>query len=214
MSRRQIDSRGEKAISVFLDKYFYDKAREKRLLAYFERIYDAKLQIKGIDVLLDKERKIDEKAQLHYINRPLESFAFEIDYYSEEQNRIVDGWFVNVTNETEEYMLLWIDSAKTEKINRIVSEDFECVTANLLNKKHLKEYLIQLGITDQLLKKDAYEMRKKEIERIELSDDIYMRYSLDVYSEKPINMVIKKNLLDKISSKRFKIRKDGIEVIQ
>lgn len=214
MSSREIDSRGEKAIGVFLDKYFYAKAQEERIIAYAERIYDKNLQMKGIDVLVNRQRKVDEKAQIHYINRPLESFAFEINYYNEEKGFIVDGWFVSHNNETEDYLLLWIDSARTDQIYRIVSEDFECVTADLISKIHLRTYMEKLGINEQLLKKKAHEMRGKDIERIDLNEEIYLKYSNRVHPEKPINIVVKKSVLDNISTSRFRIRKDGITVLK
>ena len=51
MSRRETDSRGEKALGVFLDKYFYERAREQRLMAYFERIYTSAMQKKVLMLL-------------------------------------------------------------------------------------------------------------------------------------------------------------------
>ena len=211
MSRRAIDSRGEKAMGVFLDKYFYSKAQEARILTYAERIYDKHFQVQGIDVLLDG-RRIDEKAQLYYINRPVNTFAFEIDYYSEENDSIVDGWYINPSNQTEDYLLLWIPKARTTHINRLVSEDFEVVDANLISKSHIKAYLEKMNITDKTLKTKAIEMRDKNIERYTINDDIHLKYSMEGYSEKPINMIVKKEILDNLSKKRFEINKEGIVV--
>jgi hypothetical protein len=212
MSRRVIDMRGEKAMGVFLDKYFYSRAKEARMLSYVERIYDKQLQLQGIDVLLD-DYSIDEKAQLYYINRPVDSFAFEIDYVSEVTNSVVDGWYINPTNKTQDYLLLWIPKARTTHINRLVSEDFEVVEADLISKTHIKEYLEKLGVTDQTLKVMASEMRNKNKKRYSISGNIHLTYSLEGYTEKPINMVIKKALLDSLSQKRFEIRKEGITSI-
>jgi len=213
MSRRESDSRGEKAMGVFLDKYFYSKAQEKRLLSYVERIYDKKLQLQGIDVLIDN-RNIDEKAQLYYINNPVDSFAFEIDYFSEERGHIVDGWFINDSNKTDDYLLLWIEKARTTEINRLVAEDFENVSVDLISKKHIKAYLDGLGISNAVLKKKALEMRKNKLKRVDFSDDIHLSYSMKGYAEEPINLVIKKKVLDEISTKQYKISKTDINVLK
>lgn len=217
MSRRAIDSRGEKAMGVFLDKYFYSRAYEARILSYAKRIYDKEHQIQGIDIILN-DRAVDEKAQLYYINRPRDSFAFEIDYYNEEKKTIVDGWYIEPNNQTQDYLLLWIPKARTAQINRLVSEDFEVVEANLISKNHIKEYLKTIGVTDQILKTTAQEMRRNNIERKSINEDIHLTYSFKEnsfidYSEKPINMVVKKELLDHMSTKRFEISKEDFAII-
>ncbi len=213
MSRRATDSRGERALAVFLDQYFYSKEQANRLHAYAKRIYEKKLQIRGIDVLLDDKRKIDEKAQLYYINRPVNSFAFEIDYYDEEKEAVVDGWFVSQSNETDEYLLLWIERARTTKINRLVADDFEVVNANLIEKNHLKKYLEGIGITDYGLKKKAIEMRDCDIARVDFGENCHLKYSASGFTEKPINLVINKNVLDDLSYGRFVITKEEVKVI-
>ena len=213
MSRRATDSRGERALAVFLDQYFYSKEQANRLLAYAKRIYEKQLQIRGIDVLLEDKRKIDEKAQLYYINRPVDSFAFEIDYYDEEKESVVDGWFVSQSNETDEYLLLWIENARTTKINRLVSEDFEVVKADLIEKKHLKKYLEGIGITDCGLKKKAIEMRDSDVTRVDFDENCHLTYSTSGFSERPINLVIRKNILDNLSLGRFVITKEEVKAI-
>lgn len=212
MSRRIIDSRGEKALSIFLDTYFYPKAREKRIITYYERVYNKEYQVKGIDILLD-DRRIDEKGQLYYINHPVDSFAFEIDYFEEEKNKIVDGWFINEANTTDEYLLMWIKKARTNQINRIVSEDFEIVNADLIRKIDLKDYLNDLKLSDNCLKEAAKEIRNNQIERKKFNDTCHLTYSMKGFSEMPINLVIKKEILDSISIKRFEINKDEIKEV-
>lgn len=211
MSRRETDSRGEKALGVFLDKYFYERAREQRLMAYFERIYTSAMQKKGIDVVIDESRKIDEKAQLYYINRPVDSFAFEIDYFDEKKNEIVDGWFVSKSNETDEYLLMWIQKARTNHVNRLVAEDFEKVEADLVKKARIKAYVEKLGITDRVLKQKAIEMRDRKTRRFDFNEDCHITYSIKGFSEAPINLVISKSVIDQLSEDRFLITKDKVE---
>ena len=214
MSRREIDSRGEKAVGVFLDKYFYPKMTEARLFPYAQRIYAKKLQSKGIDILLGNKTKIDEKAQLYYINHPVMSFAFEINYYDETSKNIVDGWFIDNSIETDKYLLMWIPEARTTHINRLVAEDFEIIDASLLRRSRLKAYVEKLGLNDRKLKMNAYMMREKKIERLMINDDCHMTYSVKGYSEKPINLVVRKSIIDEMSDNIFEIRKDNVTVVR
>lgn len=211
MSRRIIESRGEKALGVFLDKYFYSEAQEQRLIEYSKRIYAKEMRKKGIDVLVDEKYRIDEKAQLYYINRPKPSFEFEIDRY--DGDGIVDGWFVSEGNETDKYLLMWIHKARTTYVNRLVAEDFQEVEANLIQKRRIKAYIQSLGITDKFLKKKAIEMREKQIPRYEINDICYITYPFkkNEFDEKAINIVIDKKKLDELSEKRFYITKDKVE---
>jgi len=213
MSKREIDSRGEKAMGVFLDTYFYPKATAKRAFAYYERIYAKELQKKGIDVLLDKDKKIDEKAQLYYINQPVDSFAFEIDYYDEKNEMVVDGWFIE-NNETDEYLLMWIPKARTNHINRLVAEDFICVNADLLQKKRIQAYVEQLGLTKKVLKEKANMMRNENIERMDISDMCHIVYSIKGFSERPINLVVEKTVIDDLSDRIFEIKKDELKILR
>lgn len=214
MSRRAIDSRGEKALGVFLDKYFYPKAKEQSIWEYVDRIYEKSSQVKGIDVLINQKSNLDEKAQLYYINEPRDTFAFEIDYLKEDAASIVDGWFINPSNVTDAYLLMWIFQARTKKVHRLVAEDFECVQADFVKKKQIKEYLSGIGITDKRLKQMAIEMRNKKIKVMRINDHCYMVFSMDErYSEKPINIVISKVILDELSERRYEITKERVTLI-
>ena len=136
-----------------------------------------------------------------------------IDYYDEEKESVVDGWFVSQSNETDEYLLLWIENARTTKINRLVSEDFEVVKADLIEKKHLKKYLEGIGITDRGLKKKAIEMRDSDVTRVDFDENCHLTYSTSGFSERPINLVIRKNILDNLSLGRFVITKEEVKAI-
>lgn len=200
-------------MGVFLDTYFYPKATAKRAFAYCERIYAKELQENGIDVLIDKDKKIDEKAQLYYINQPVDSFAFEIDYYDEKKEMVVDGWFIE-NNETDEYLLIWIPEARTNLINRLVAEDFICVNADLLQKKRIQAYVEKLGLTKKVLKEKANMMRNENIERMDISDMCHIVYSIKGFSEKPINLVVNKTVIDDLSDRIFEIKKDELKILR
>lgn len=212
MSRRITDSRGERALGVFLDKYFYERAQAKRLLTY-ERVFKKEMQVRGVDVILGESDMVDEKAQLYYINKPLNTFAFEIDYFDENAERVRDGWFINPSNLTTDYLLLWIPEARTQQLNRIVSDDFEVIEADLLKKSRLKAYLAGFGISDKMLKDKAIKMRKTDTGRINLNDNCHLVFSRKGFSEKPINLVVDRVVLDELSESRFEITKTGFKSV-
>ena len=164
MSNRQSDTRGEKALALFLDRYFYPRLCEMESLADSKRVFDANEQKAGADILYTDIRgnviTIDEKAQLHYINAPRRTFAFELSYYSDKINDITDGWFVSDNNKTDAYVLVWIDSARTDKLNRIVEEDFQEVTIALIGKQKIINYLKQRGYPIHKLKKLSHDLRE------------------------------------------------------
>ena len=197
MRTRYADIRGEKALGLFLDRYFYETLakdlkydnKEKR------RINDKVLQLRGIDVTIDGKRiNIDEKAALRYIGEDLQTFAFEIDFFSnkEDDPRLVDGWFLCKNNLTHYYLLMWIkkSSCGSEQLGRIMAEDFEEVEAYLIDKQKIKDdsdaviidYAQKKGITDIDDTYKAYKalsewMRDHYTGRVEKIDDDCVIYS-------------------------------------
>ena len=144
MSTRRADTRGEKALARFLDKYFYAKLVNDNVIDDIERVYDANQQKTGTDLIIQKDSmayKYDEKAQLHYIGQTVNTFVLEIEYFSKETFSVVDGWFVSDINVTEKYMFVWIRKAKTDKLYRIVSEDFEELESLEVDKAKIVEDL-------------------------------------------------------------------------
>jgi len=213
MSNRRSDTRGEKALALFLDRYFYPQLCEVESLADPKRVFDVNEQKTGTDILLTdfngRTIKVDEKAQLHYINAPRRTFAFELSYYSDKINDITDGWFVSDNNKTDAYVLVWIDSARTEKLNRIVEEDFQEVTIALIGKQKIINYLKQRGYPVHKLKKLSHDLREcqNETNAYMLSKDVFMYYSKKGYDEKPINVVIDKTILSELAYGLYKVNR-------
>ena len=195
MGNRRSDTRGEKALGLFLDHYFYPKLCEIEGFSGTQRIYDAEEQKSGIDILIHdwngKSVFVDEKAQLHYINEPRPRFAFEVSYHNEKADSITDGWFVSDKNKTDYYILVWIDSAKTDRLNRIVEEDFNEITVALIAKAKISRYLEDCGYPIKRIRKIARDMRfNPNSERFKLSDEASIFYTKKGYDEKPINVII------------------------
>ena len=84
-----------------------DLASEQDLYSYLDDVYeslglemdrieDKNLQLKGVDLIYKGLRKayyIDEKAQLHYINKDLPTFTFELDFMLYNVPKV--GWFLD-----------------------------------------------------------------------------------------------------------------------
>lgn len=217
MSNRISDTRGEKALAIFLDTYFYPALlKETKRFSDIKRIYNVAEQKLGIDVLIyDQDAKsltVDEKAQLHYINNPKDTFAFEVSFLQEDTGDVVDGWFVSRSNLTKCYMLVWLDKARTDKLNRIVAEDFEEVTIYFIVKEKIKSYLLELGLSTEALKEKASDMRQNNVKLIQISKDAFLYHS-EKYKESPINVVINRDVLKTKAYGIYHVTKEGLSKI-
>lgn len=80
-SLRKSDSIAEQALGAFLDEHFYETLHKRDAGFEYERVHDRKRQLKGMDVIVNYHGNrivIDEKSALHWINRNLRTFSFEL----------------------------------------------------------------------------------------------------------------------------------------
>ena len=179
-------------------------------------IYASETVKLGADILISDARGdtvvVDEKAQLHYINNPRQTFAFEVSYYSDEAESILDGWLVSSDNITNYYMLIWINSARNEQLNRIVAEDFNEITVAFVSKKRIIYYIEQLGYPVNRLRKIARDIRLNHYRNyFKLSEDAFIYYSKEGYEERPINVVIDWNVLKRLAYGVYRVNRKGCE---
>ena len=120
------DRHAEEEFGRFLQKYLYPSFSGDFVV---ERIGDKHDQMLGYDVLINygdgHHVVIDEKSQLHYINNPLPTFAFEIMYSRNET--LWDGWFISNKIKTDAYLLSYPSAAKNVsrwELDKIQMEDF------------------------------------------------------------------------------------------
>ena len=95
----------EELLGTYLDTFYPQIFRNSSFQV--ERIWDARQQYQGIDLLLKKGQQsfyVDEKAQLDYLNVSLPTFAFEISYLKRNRWRV--GWLVDATKVTQIYFLI------------------------------------------------------------------------------------------------------------
>ena len=148
---------------------------------------------------------------MHYINRPKARFAFEVSYIQDGSDEVMDGWLVNDDSETDCYMLIWIDRARTDKLNRIVADDFEQVTICFVTKKSIISYLRSYRYTIDRIKGLAKEMRTTDIgDKIVISPDAVLYYTRKGYSEQPINILIERDVLCRLSHGVYDVSREEV----
>lgn len=232
-SFRNQDMRAEQQLGEFMDAYFYSrlKANDGSPLTY-TRMRDKNSQLKGIDVCIEAEERkiyIDEKASIYYSNAMLPTFAFELDSIQKGHMDPVEGWFINDDLKTGYYMLIWpnVKCYKPEKqgtqwvrkdLKKIVKEDFTIVEAMLIEKKELRIFLERKGYDRDYLSKYAKYIRdlySKESDKQdqEITENVKISYSGQL-AEKPINLVIRKEVLRDLAKAVYLISADGYASIK
>lgn len=231
MTTKEEDMTAEQELAKFLDEYLYSRLKSK--CKDIKRITDKKQQMEGIDVIIEyhdgNHVNIDEKAQLHYIDICLPTFAFEINFIGRD-DRLHEGWLYNHDLKTDTYMLIWPEKTSyheeikliknhAEQLNKIKEilrnikyEDFESVDCYLIKREKIREYLSSYGWDEQRIMEKARELRNaKKYERtfLEETDKFYFYFSKPFkYRESPINIVIKKQELRKLAHKKYVITKE------
>lgn len=186
------DKRKEELFGRWLDKHFYSRLKEK--YKYIERNNNEELQKKGVDVIIETfgNRKIyvDEKAALHYINKGIPTFAFEIKNTSSG----AQGWLYDPEYMTDYYLLAW-PNATDDRIpdeDSFIKTEIMCIkrakVIQLLNDKGVSESKIY-GCVERH-RREVNESKKKFM----IADKIMLHFNTNL-KEKPINVVIRKELL-------------------
>ena len=216
MSRKRLDMQAEAELGIFLDKYFYSRLVDRGELTTAQRISDIEIQRKGIDVIAlknDFQAFIDEKAQLYYINQNLPTFAFELSFLLDGSEML--GWFLNDELCTDRYFLLW-PNATTSDLAKIKARDFTVVYGLMIKKSNVRQYLERIDINKDYLLKTSQQLRKDgKVGRHHTEHKGINFFVSDPkkYSERPINLVISKEILRKIASAEYRISPDTLKKI-
>lgn len=235
ISTKKDDMTAEQQLAKYLDIYLYNRLPEH--FKNFTRISDKVYQMQGIDFTIDYDDNgshfIDEKAQLHYMDICLNTFAFEINFIGRD-DFLHDGWLFNHDLKTDAYMLIWpqetvyhkaiisIDKKyRRTKIRNILKSldfnDFETVECYLIKRDSIKGFLEDNGWDEQRIFDKADELRaKRQFYKSPADDNIDSFYfyfsSPDIYQEAPVNIVIRKNVLRRLAYKRFIVKKSGVHL--
>ncbi|OEF96110.1 hypothetical protein [Desulfuribacillus alkaliarsenatis] len=217
MSRRSEDMNAEVQLSRFLDKHFYTWLEKQNNNISVERSTDPNDQMKGIDICIHSEKGklfIDEKAQLYFINKGLPTFAFEISFMNRKKE-LAEGWLFNNELLTDYYLLIWPYATKKENVK---TEDYTRLECLLIKKRKIQNYLSNKGWNKDRIYKRANEIRKESLFgkiEIENESNFYFFFSKPKdYSEQPINIVIRKNVLRELASREYVVTKTYVEEVK
>ena len=169
---------------------------------------------------------IDEKAAVYYSNAMIPTFAFEIDSIQRGHAEPVQGWFVNDNVQTEYYMLIWPnvkcicrDSQWVRKeIGSLRRDDFTIIEAMLIEKSDIRDVLERKGYGKSRLLEYARQLRAgyeadNTVKEKELDDKVKILLSGQL-AEKPINLIIRKEMLRDMAKGIYLISADGFATIR
>lgn len=229
-SFRNQDMKAEEKLGEFMDEYFYSRLNSKGSTPLsFKRMKDKESQLNGVDILIEVDGKcmvIDEKASIYYSNAMIPTFAFELDSIQRGRTEPVEGWLINDNLATEYYMLIWpnVKCIKQDKqwirkdIKKLQKDDFTIVEAFLVPKQGIRMELERRGYDREHLILYAQKMRemcsgKTDMKKETVDDEIEFSYSGQL-AEKPVNVVIRKSLLQKLAKGIYLISADGYAVLK
>lgn len=192
MPKFKEDLAKEKIASRYLDTIY------SKLNLQLERISDTKMQYEGIDLIHYHKgitSNIDEKAQLHYPNKDLPTFTFELSY--NKKGVLKKGWLCQHSKKTDFYFLVTGIFLKGDKLTH--HEDIKTCKITSVNRKKLLSHLKNLGLTEAKLEFYDYELRKKKQFGKHVIEEIGAKHGslhfTEHLSEQPINLKLRLDYL-------------------
>lgn len=191
---RREEEKMTQIVSNFLEKYFYSNTND------YERVEDKERQLKGIDVIFNFKNKqyvCDEKAAIRYINKNLQTFAFELSFLGK-NDKLIEGWLISERKVNNSFLCIWIDKADYDFIEDI--DDIKEVEIALIDKQQLLNYLKQLGWNINKLHTKAEKLRNNEKENCGNINKHGCKFSCSRYlPEQPVNVIVAREKLKEIS---------------
>ncbi len=197
MSLFDSDIAMEANLGSFLSKQ-YSKASLKTY-----RISDKKIQLLGVDLILETDGgvnfKVDEKAQLHYLNKGLPTFALEIDYLK--NGTIKNGWLFDSQKITEIYAFVF-SIHLIEGIKKLTKEeDIESCEVVFVRRFRLINELSKRALDFKTCIDKSKELRAGA-GKIKIDHDLGFNFQIShQLAEQPVNLIVKKTFLEGIGKK-------------
>lgn len=188
------DKNREAIISEYLDKKLYNSDKG---LSLIERVEDAVMQKKGIDVILlfrGKKIKVDEKCATNYLHKDLKTYTLEVSTLTSDRKRQW-GWLISPTKETEYYLFMWPRAKKSWRENMpLCISDIDYIDYALVSVQKIVEYLKSHDLSFEQIEMDIDDILKGwyDIDAIPKSEYPRYTYSKNL-PEKPINIILKKD---------------------
>ncbi|MDF0714825.1 hypothetical protein PY092_01580 [Muricauda sp. 334s03] len=193
-SNFKADLSKEKQLTPLLDFYYKKHLKHHS----FERVSHIKKQLQGIDLILKDNQSgksfyLDEKAQLDYINESLPTFAFELFYQKAGIQK--QGWLFDTSKKTHFYAL----------VTSIYSDETDMFTScsiTFVNREKLIFLLDKTGLSrtylEQIITENQDVHGKLVLEKLNPQTEGYLFFSRKNKAEKPINLVLKLDYLERI----------------
>ena len=196
---RKEDEKCSDIISSVLNHIFYNNTEN------FERVYDLDRQVKGVDTIFKFKNKTylcDEKAAIRYVNKKLNTFSLEL-FFINRKNKINVGWLLDDEKINNSFLFVWIDKADKDILQS--ESDVKEIEIALVCKEEIISFLKKLGWNKETLLKKCEKIINNEHEYLGnvYKDKCKFSYSKNLV-EKPINILISRNDLKKISDFNFK----------
>lgn len=198
------DLEQEKIIAQFLDAIY------TKLNLQFERVTDKKLQFQGIDLIYVQNQNtvhIDEKAQLHYLNKDLPTFTFELSY--KKNGVLKKGWLFDGAKKTDYYFLVTGIFLKNNTLRHF--ENIKACKITSIDRRKLLSHLGNLGLSEAKLEFYDHELRKNQEFGKHIIEEIGAKHGslhfTEHLSEQPINLKLRLDYLlrMKIAKRLFPI---------
>ncbi|MFI3546235.1 hypothetical protein V5G65_09115 [Mammaliicoccus sciuri] len=221
-SKYEKNLKDEKIIGGFLDKYFYPIIEEKynSNIKSITRNFNVAKQHKGIDVILEVEKgyklNIDEKAATEYLNKNIPTFALEISFLKDKNNR--DGWlFGEKYCDTDTYLFCW--GWKVDEHEELTVENIQRIEAYSVRKNELQQLLEDDYGLNKYNYKEKAKLAVQEIDESIEGHKVFLRgdngprwhISRDL-DEEPVILVTPKHILKKVTKNIFNIDKHGVKI--
>ncbi|MGB1317154.1 MAG: hypothetical protein ACPG5W_03045, partial [Flavobacteriales bacterium] len=206
MTLRTEDNKSERAVAEFLDENFYPNAVEN-----MQRIGDAEMQIKGVDVLLDledvKEVSVDEKAAAHFVNKNIPTFAFELDFIGRD-GLLKQGWLADKEKLTQYYLLSWVWAKKDRGF---AASDITKLEVVLIEREKILKLLEEHSVDAGRLMRIAKHLREMGLFGAHFKKrgrPFYFNLT-EHLTEQPINVIIHKRSLIELAKIHQFVRPNG-----
>lgn len=185
---------------------------------------DVKLYMYNNDTDENVINYIDEKSTSHYLNQRIPTFALELSTLNTTDMTINDGWLIDSTKKTDYYFFIWPDIKgwKYNKLceeeglkqynwqNKIYSNHFSSMEIWIVLKSELIDLLQQENLSLEDLRHISTTIRENwrddnfnptQYDKMEKNNERYnFNYSTHL-AEKPINLILRKNVMKNIARK-------------
>lgn len=207
-THRKEDHSAESELALFMDKFLYERFPTGSAFSSIRRVHDKEEQLNGVDVeFIGTDGRVycvDEKAQLHYLNQNLPTFAFELLSFQKGYDTV--GWLCNAKLKTDLFMLIW-PFATQDEYEGITWEQFTKADCLLIQKQRILKMLASKGLTVERMLSDARGIRasgrKGKIPIDGIKGIYYFASYPKKYQEAPINIIISKPKLQNLAQRRY-----------